>query len=302
MFRSALLLLVLTALARVAFATSETARLEQDLTTIFRELGALKPMQRDRTYALPARGEELRGRNDDFLRRRTADEVSASGLSCGCGDFAAVFVDRATRLGYETLLVDAALISSQSLASTFSGHSVVAIRAKEGGGSPWWLIDSTALRVLSRDWSPQAKSFTASGQLFWIGYCGPLEKYPVRSPLELRKFYADTLATVPPEVFARVLTRFKFEVDASLYGPDGQLLNPQVAKLQALHDGILAKHGIEPQRTITVRLVRGADNTTSDFRLTPEGWTSRIGLKSACSPSYISSLEAKIHQTFGNAF
>ena len=284
----------------VASATSLAVAADQspeaDVQAVFAELRTLKSMNQRQTYTLMARGKELTGLADDFLRRRTADEIAASKLNCGCGDLAAVFADRVRARGYDALLIDSAAISLHSLINKFDGHVVVAIRPAEAPKSPWWLVDSTALNIISRDWSPDAKSFTNSaGATFWIGYCGPVEKYPVRSPEGLKKFYADTLAKVPPEFFNRRLFRFAFTVDKSLVDEKGELLNPHVARLQREQDDIFEAYGIKPVREIPILLVRGGDDASGYLDLVDGKWVSRVGLKSACSPSFLSWLDQKAH-------
>lgn len=282
----------------MSFTTVAGKSIDDHVQTVFDELKTLKPMDRGRIYTLSARGESLTGRRDDFLRRRTAGEIMGSKLSCGCGDYAAVFAAGIGRLGFQTLLVDAAEVSLHALVNRFDGHVVVAIRPGESADSPWWLVDPTARDVISRDWSPQLTSFsTSSGAVYRIGYCGPVEGYAVRSPDELKRFYADTLAAVPKDFFNRTLYRFTFEVDASLLDDLGRPLNPQLGNLARQQDEIFAKLGIWPAREIRILLTRGGDDASSDLKYSPDrGWVSRIGLQSACSPSFLSYLEQTVRR------
>jgi hypothetical protein len=270
--------------------------IDGDVQAVFAELRTLKSMAQRQTYTLSARGEKLTGRGDDFLRRRTADEIAESKLSCGCGDYAAVFAERIQARGFEALLIDSALISLHSLVNKFDGHVVVAIRPSDAPKSPWSLVDSTALNIISRDWSPDAKTFTSSsGSVYWIGYCGTVEKYPVRTPDELKKFYADTLAKVPTEFFNRTLYRLMFTVDKSLIDEKGNYLNPRVTRLQREQDEILARYQIKPAREIPIVLTRGGDDASGDLKYSATGgWVGRVGLKSACSPSFLSYLDQKV--------
>jgi hypothetical protein len=248
-------------------------------------------MQPRQSYTLPASGRRLTGTNDDFLRRRTADEIRQSGLSCGCGDYALVFLQAMTARGFETLLVDSAQLSLQSLASTFSGHAVVAVRPAGAKDDSWWLVDSTARRVLSRDWSSRSPSFTASGHAYWIGYCGPVADYPVRTPVELRKFYRETLARVPLPVLNETFCRFVFTIDDSLRDERGRLLNPNVDRLQPQQDHLLAQYRIQPTREVPVRLVRGKADASGTLEKVEGQWVARVGLRSACSPSFLAYME-----------
>ena len=269
---------------------------EGDVQTVFAELRTLKSMNQRQTYTLMARGKELTGLADDFLRRRTADEIAASKLNCGCGDFAAVFADRIHARGYDALLIDSALISLHSLVNKYDGHMVVAIRPAEAPKSPWWLVDSTALNIISRDWSPKSESFTTlSGAVYWIGYCGPVERYAVHTPDELKRFYADTLTKVPAEFFNRTLYRFTFTVDKSLVDEKGGYLNPHITRLQREQDELFARYGIKPAQEIPILLTRGGDDSSGYLSYSATGgWVSRVGLKSACSPSFLSFFDQKV--------
>lgn len=284
--------------AALAVASAADKSVDADVQAVFAELRTVKAMEPRQTYTLRARGEMLTGRNDDFLRRRTAEEIAASKLSCGCGDYAALFVERIQARGFEVLLVDAAQISLHSLVNKFDGHVVVAIRRSEATRSPWWLVDPTARNIISRDWSPDAKSFTtSSGAIYWIGFCGPADRYVIRSPNELKRFYADTLAALAPEFFSRTMYRLVFKVDRSLLDRQGNLLNPRVNNLARNQDEIFARHGIKPAREIRILLTRGGDDASGDLRFSDDaGWVSRVGLQSACSPSFLSYMDQVIRR------
>jgi len=129
-----------------AIAFDDSGKTEQHVETVFAGLRSLKPMQAGKQYTARVSGEEETGKKERFLRRRTSQEIAKSGLSSGCGDHAILFIDRIEAKDFETLLVDAAEISSVSLRNHFSGHAVVAIRSKESPkDAPWWLVDSTSL-------------------------------------------------------------------------------------------------------------------------------------------------------------
>lgn len=270
---------------------AETNSTEREIAAIFPELRALKSMKFGERYTLPAHGEKMTGIGDDFLRRRTAGEVEASGLSCGCGDYAAVFIDRIEPRGFDTLLIDSVQISLASLESHDSGHVVVAVRPKGQANAPWWLVDSTARNILSRDWSPDAKSFTASGHVYWIGYCGPLDQYPVHDHEELKRFYTRVLAMVPPEVLNRTLYHFTFTIDQSLEDGHGGYLNPRVTRLSAGQDTIFTRYHIKPEREIAILLTCGADDSSGTLGLIDNRWVARVGLKSGCSSSFLTYFE-----------
>jgi hypothetical protein len=281
----------------IAVAPAATPSTAQHVDAVFAEMSSLRDMKSGERYRLPAAGEIIQGRGDDFLRRRTAAEVRDSGLSCGCGDYAVVFIDLIQRRGFESLLVDSAQISSISIANNFAGHAVVAIRPRGEAAAPWWLVDSTARKIISREWSPEARSFAASGFVYWIGYCGPLEKYPVRSPDELKRFYRETLAQVPREFFNRTLFRFKFTIDESLADGRGGCLNPRVPKMGPLADELLQKYRVEPETEIAIRVVRGDDDASGVLRQQNGEWVARVGLRSACSPGFLTYCERVIRDS-----
>lgn len=286
----------LSTLSATAYANPET--FEQHVETVFSELRTLKPMQARKHYTVRVAGEEETGAKERFLRRRTAREVAKSGLSSGCGDHAILFIERIESKGLETLLVDAAEISSASLRFHFSGHAVVAIRSKGSPKDiPWWLVDSTSLRILSRNWLPTEKSFQASGRVYWIGYCGPRSEYPVNNELELREFYAKTLATVPPSFFNRTLYRIQFNVDPSLIDNDGKYLNPRLEKFIQEQSTIFATYDIKPEREVSITLKRGGNTNESKIAYSEEnGWVGHLGLKSGCSPSLLAYFEHNIYR------
>jgi hypothetical protein len=277
-------------------ASANNLSMEQRIQAVFSELRTLKPMKAGQSYTVRVAGTTETGPKELFLRRRTAQEIIDSGLSSGCGDDAIVFIDRIESQGFKTLLVDSAEISSGSLHDHFSGHVVVAIRSKEAtANAAWWLVDSTNLKILSRDWSPAEKSFQAFGSIFWIGYCGPLTDYPVHNAQELKAFYTKTLASVPRDFLNRTLYRLKFTVDTSLIGKDGKFLNPRLADFPRLQPTIFAAYGVEPEREVSILLKRGGDDAISDLTYSEAtGWVSNLGLKSGCSPSLLSYFERAI--------
>ena len=253
-------------------------------------------MQQGSVYTLPVGGKDESGIGDAFLRRRTGAEVCKSRLSCGCGDNAVAFLQAIEGRDVEALLVDSAEVSSASLVTGFSGHVVVALRPKDHKTQDGWcLVDTTNLRLISRNWSEKQKRFDAFGHVFWIGYCGPLQAYPVHSPEELKRFYAATLAGIPHEVLETVLVRLDFKVDPSLLNPDGSLAIPRLRQFIELQKNILKERNLEPRQTVTISLKRGGNDSNADLQHSDnEGWISQVGLKSGCSPSLLDYYETGI--------
>lgn len=282
----------------VALAKAETA--EQHIEEVFSEIRTLKPMLPREHYTVRVAEKDETGPKERFLRRRTAQEISKSGLSSGCGDYAFLFIDRIELKGFQALLVDGAEISSQSLRHQFSGHAVVAIRSKEASThTPWWLVDTTTLRFISHSWWPTEKSFRASSRVYWIGYCGPQSDYPVHSGKNLKEFYARTLADISPHFLNRTLNRFKFIVDPSLIDSDGKYLNPRLANFIQEQSTVFADYDVEPEREVSILLKQGGNDEKSDLTYSESaGWVSHIGLKSGCSPSLLSYFEQAIRRHY----
>jgi len=278
--------------------SAEWATMDRDVHAIFSRLETIKPMKSGARYTLLAHGVSFTGQNDDFLRQRTASEISESKLSCGCGDNATVFLDQVTARGYEAMLVEGVQLSSVSLEQGFSGHVVVAMRSHETPESPWWLVDPTNRVILSRNWSIQSKSFESAGFVYWIGYCGSSENYSVHNGTQLREFYAKMLASVPVEAFNTTLYRFKFVVDPSLTDQQGEYLNPRLANLWRKQEEIFSQRGVNPAHTIAVTLVRGDENAGSDLVFDKsQGWIAHVGLKSGCSSSLLTYYEGVIRRS-----
>jgi serine/threonine protein kinase len=266
-----------------------TAR--QQIEMAFGELKSIQGTVSGRQYKLEVGGKMASGEGDDFLRRRTGPEILASGLSSGCGDYAIAFVSLMEKRGLQTLLIDAAEISLGSLESHFSGHVVVAVR--DPADQKWLLADPTGRRILSDDWSPGDKTF--NGDRYWIGYCGPLEKYPAHNPEELKDFLGRTLASVPPDFWNKHIFKFNFKVDPSLIGADGKLLAPNVPLLTENQDRALARFGIHPENEINVLLVKGGDNALGELTYSDErGWVCTVGLQTACSLGFVDYMQGVV--------
>ena len=119
----------------------------------------------------------------------------------------------------------------------------------------------------------------------------------MRDPRQLKQFYADTLTTVAPQVLNQTLFRFVFTVDRSLDDGQGGYLNPRIARLAQEQDAIFEKYHIRPEREVSIRLTRGGDDASSDLKFSvQDGWVSRVGLKSACSPRFLSYLEQTVRR------
>ena len=257
----------------------------------FNSVAKLTNMEQGKRYEVPVGGVPETSPGDDFLRRRTGREVFDSGLSCGCGDHALAFMHLMESSGLEMLIVDGAEISFRALEHHFSGHVVVAVKIPKDG--TWLLVDPTQRKIIDENWQRDAKTFYDNR--FWIGYAGPLAGYPAHSPDELRQFLGKTLSTVPPEVFNRQMMKFRFKLDASMFGTDGKCVNPHAEKMNERQDSLLKEYKITPAREVDVLLVKGGDDASGTITFTEDhGWVATVGLRSACSSGYIDYMNQRV--------
>ncbi|MGP8054893.1 MAG: protein kinase domain-containing protein [Limisphaerales bacterium] len=283
---------------RYSLATGAASTTEQ-IQAAFDEMSGLKDTTPGRQYELEVGGKRELGAGDDFLRRRTGPEILASGLSSGCGDYALAFVHLMETRGFQTLFIDSAEVSLGSLEFHFSGHVVVALR--DPANQRWLLADPTHRRIIANSWSPGDTTFY--GDHYWIGYCGPLNEYPVHNPEELKAFYSRTLQNIPPDFWNRHIFRFNFKVDSSLMASNGSYLNPNIPQLAENQEKALAKFGIRPEREINIRLVKSNDAYDKLTYSDEAGWICSLSLHAACCLSLIdymqrtvaSSSEEKFH-------
>src|SRR5215468_9672444 len=89
--------------APVGLACSPDIRVQ--IENALAEVSKLKNMGQGKVFELLAGGKMMSGYGDDFLRRRTAQEVLASGLASGCGDYALSFIYRMEQCGFKTNLI-----------------------------------------------------------------------------------------------------------------------------------------------------------------------------------------------------
>lgn len=249
------------------------------------ETAKLKDMAGNQAYSLSVGGTMVSAKSDDFLRRRNASEILASGLASGCGDYATAFLSLMEKCGYQADFVDSVQISTASLETHDAGHAVVAVRDQVAGR--WILADPTNHRVISSDWSPADKTFYGR---YWIGYVGPLASYPAHDHASLREFYDRVLKSIPTSVLEDHLYRFRFVVDASLIGMNGVYLNPHLKTFLEANGKFLREAGLHPKRQVTILLVKGGDDDSLSYSET-KGWVCTIGLKTACGPDLAAYME-----------
>ena len=254
---------------------------------VFDRVKDLKPMEYGKVYTLSARGKPMTGGPDDFLRRRTAQETLASGLTTGDGDNAIVAVYLVQKGGLEAEFVDLAEISTQSLEYGSAGRTVIAVRDPMNGG--WARIDPASAGY-SFPFPPTEKLLFGN---HWVGFRGRLADYPVHDPESLNKFYRDTLKTMPPEALNKHLFRFRFTVDSSLLNPNGTYRNPNLGKFLADNGKILAAHGVHPVHEIAIRMAAGLRGAESYLEYSDDKgeWVCFLGLENACGLDLVSYFE-----------
>lgn len=278
--------IAITSTMAFLIAHSPAKGIQADIDAAYQRIKLVGAMKPDTFYRLPVGKAIVAGPKEAYLRKRTADEILRSNLASGCGDYAITFADLMRKAGYRILLVDGALVSGSSLISTFSGHAVVAVKDPKSG--KWWLANPTDRTVLSRNWSTASHNFEAFGLYFWIGYCGPVEKYPAKDGQSLELFYAQTLRNVPKDVLNMRLVRLVFTFDESLKDKDGKLLNPNADNLQKEQTKLFAKYAISPINKAEVVLCRGTDDGRTSVEMGANGrWIAKLGLKSSCSSSLL---------------
>ena len=262
------------------------------LPGVFDRVKDLKPMEPGKVYTLSAGGKPLTGRPYDFLRRRTAEEILASGLTVDSGDIAIVAVYLAQKRGLEAEFVDAAEISTQTLEYGSVGVAVNAMRDPKSG--TWARMDA-ATGVYSFPFPPTQKLLFGN---YWVGFRGRLADYPVHNPESLNKFYRDTLNAMPPEVLNKHLFRFKFSVDSSLLNPNGTYRIPNLGRFLADNGKILAAHGVHPVHEIAIRLVAGLQGAESymEYWDDKEEWVCFLGLRSACGLDLVTYFERRLNE------
>jgi hypothetical protein len=253
------------------------------------KVASLKPIPPDRSSTLTVAGKPMTGSPDDFLRRRTGAEILESGIAAD-GDNAIAVLYLLEKQGFETRFIDSAEISTHSLEYGFSGHAAVAVR--DAARDQWVLVDPTR-NIYVYPWTLSDKSLYGN---YWIGFRGRLADYPAHDPESLKKFYGDTLKTIPADYLNQHLFRFKFTVDASLIGPDGKYRVPDLA--QFLHDNgkILAAHGVHPVNEIPVRLAAGDFDFGVRVEDSETGWVCSLGRESTCGWWLVSALDDRLNQ------
>ncbi len=263
---------------------------------VFDRVKALKPMEDGKVCTLSAGGKPLTGRPYDFLRRRTPEEILASGLTADSGDIAIAAVYLAQKRGIETELVDSAEISTRTLEYGSAGVVVIAVRDPKSGV---WARMDPATESYTVPFRPTDKLLFGN---HWVGFRGRPADYPVHDPESLNKFYRDTLKSMPPEVLNKHLFRFRFAVDSSLRNRNGTYRNPNLGRFLADNGKILAAHGVHPVHEIAIRMVAGLQGAESylEYWDDKDEWVCFLGLENECGLDLVSYLERRLNDAQEN--
>lgn len=276
----------------VAAVQKGMSELEARVQEALSAMEKIEAMRSGKSYTVEVDGKLETGTKETFLRRRTSQQITDSGLSSGCGDYAIVFEERMRESGYETMFMDTVQVSLSSLISNFAGHALVAVKTAD---MPYWfLVDPTARRILSIAWT--GKEDMVLGR-YWVGFRGKVSQYPLDGPEALKTFYRKTLDTVPTDVLNRNVVGLEFVVDESLKTADGGYLNPRIPELLGRVPLVLEAAGVTPARSIEIRLIPGTPDATSRMERTTEGrWVCRVGLKSDLGLGFVSWAAAQVEQ------
>jgi hypothetical protein len=281
----------------LAFLSTTARARETALTAILsglEQVRKLQPMDNRKQYELEVSGSRVTAFPDDFLRRRTPAEILKSGLSCGCGDYAFAFYSLVESKGFEAIYIDAVALNYSAVENGDSGHTGVAVKDPDSGN--WILVDPTYDKIVSGDWDPASALYESPAGRFWIGYKGPLDKYPVTGHPGLRAFYAETLKSVPKDVWEKALLAFDFTVDDSLKTKDGGYSNPNTEAFLTRPARTFAALGIHPSRTVKVTLKFSGKKTGGD-EMVPEAdgsWTCLVQEHSRMSAGLTDWIMARI--------
>lgn len=252
------------------------------------EVGKLSMMKPGQTYTLSVNGNARSGQGDDFLRMREPDEILSSGLSSGCGDYAAAFYGLMRKAGAKDIIfIDSVQLTAYSLINRDDGHTGVAVRDPEIGR--WVLVDPTNGRLLSYDWTPKAAQiYSGPAGRMWIWYAGRLENYPAKDHAGLRARYDAALKSVPPQVWERELVHLVFEKDSSLK-------NPRADAFIERYEKALSSLAASPKRKARVRLTDGGPGYTGSCERKAAGdWDCSVGHDSGMSPAFLSYIERRV--------
>jgi hypothetical protein len=277
----------------MSLSTTAAASVREDVDAALAQVAKLKMMQAGRAYSLPARGEMLTGSSDDFLCRREPDEILASGLSTGCGDYAAAFYGLLRAKGASLLYIDAVELSAASLLERFSGHTAVAIKNPQT--NQWILVDPTNNKVLTETWDPSAQTFHSPAGHFWIGYEGRLEDYSIKTPGQLKSAFRRTLRLVPAAVWDQEVVRLDFSAAASMTSPNGSSVNPRYPAFLERYSQIYDELGLQPKARVTVEFTDSGPGWQGDCtRMSKDSWQCSVGRDAAMNQAWFSWIERHV--------
>ncbi len=246
--------------------TTASKNAKEDIVALIQDaldkVKKIKMMKPGLEYTVMVEGRQERGQKELFLYRRAADEILASGLSSGCGDYATVFYSLMRKTGLDVRFIHAVDLSLNSLLYNFSDHTGVVV----SDDRQWILVDPTQGKVISQNWDTGSQIYEDK---FWIAFNGPRENFPVKGADQLKKFNKNGLKTVPKNVLNKKISGFDINIDASLLTPDG---NPS-AEAQSFEEKVsevFAEYDIAPNKKIELTIVKGGPHLKISYGR--EGW------------------------------
>jgi hypothetical protein len=222
----------------------------------------IQGMEPGTEYTVMVEGKQERGQKELFLYRRTADEIMASGLSSGCGDYATIFYFLMKNKGVDARFISGVELSISSLLYNFSDHTGVAV----SNGSRWILVDPTQGKVISQNWDVGSQIYEDK---FLIIFSGPREGFPVKGAEQLKQFNANGLKTAPKDVINERINGFDIQIDSSLLAPDGNPSTEAQSFVKKVAE-LFSEYGISPIKKTPLMIVRGAPHLT--MRYDKAGW------------------------------
>lgn len=279
-------------------APVQNRSLESDIQEVFEQVSKIESASPYEEYSFSVGGQIETGMRDDFLRRRTADEIIESGFSTGCGDYAIAFYQFMQNKGYTVQFVDSVQISYRGVLTAYAGHTGVLVFDKTQ--NRWLFVDPTAQTIVSQNWDlsePYYKPNGENGTQYWIGYHGSLEDYPAKNSEDLKRFYQEILDKVPKKVWKRELIGLEFVIDNSFVEENGHYANPNVTRFVEYPQEALSRLGIKPKKRVKIRITKGGEDDTGDLTYTEKnGWILSVGTEAAMSFRLLDYVEMKVRK------
>jgi two-component system, LytTR family, sensor kinase len=221
------------------------------------------------------------------LNRAISEALNRTSHSGGPRDRALQALGILAQGGFETQMVEAVKISTESIANGPSPYAVVSVRDPKS--RDWVRVDPTR-NEFSWPWTESDKTFYGN---YWIAYRGPLSGDPASAP----NFYRDTLDAIPKSVLNEMLFRFRFTVESPEIGPDGKYRNPNVERFLRDNGKILEAHGIHPILEVPVGIWDNGENADERFVYWPgSAWFCIVGRQAPMDLALVTQIEDRLSE------